>query len=687
MANNLDIKKFRFPSCTIRKDGSVEHFNPLFEKLFERRNQPVPENLFKFTGLGLEALHDGGFEKEVDGLKFTFCPVQGSAAFVIVKEGDGGAHEIRKQWLDCAGTDARFILDRKLRATSANKVGEGLLNSKLFSELRPNGKRSHIYKALNQKVDETSFTYLTGDRAFEFSVRIDEGHYLVSVRDVGHTRQLHRNLIECYNRYRSIFLHSQVGMYQSTPEGKLLSVNPAFARILGCKNEKQLKEKFKDVRDLYVDPEKRKQIIELLARDGKIDHMECQLKHLKKGSISVSLNTVAIRDTNDKLVMFEGTVVDLSERENYRQMMKVFQDSVSEVFDGILIADLDDRVFYVNQAFSRLFGYSRDEMVGKKSLQFWNDHSTEVRTYDQKVTSHGKHGFHGELVCRKKNGANFHVLLSTTLIHDNDGKAYATISLARDITEEHNREEQLKEAKNKAELANRLKSNLMANMSHEVRTPLTGIIGFASILHEQLEGNEDQKFYVDNIKQSGERLLETMNNILMVSEIESQKVRLRFGTANIWDITQRSVSFNKPLALKTGLKLKFTGEEKVYVYTDEVLLYQVLNILINNALKFTEEGGVTVDVIEQKPWALVKISDTGVGIAEDFLGQMYEAFSQESDGIRRKFQGVGLGLNICKKYIELIRGNISVESRKNAGTTFTVRIPQFEYMVSVPREE
>lgn len=267
-------------------------------------------------------------------------------------------------------------------------------------------------------------------------------------------------------------------------------------------------------------------------------------------------------------------------------------------------------------------------------------------------------------------------MLSTTLVYDDDGNPHAAIGLARDISEEKKIREQLEVQRIKSEEASRLKSNLMANMSHEVRTPLTGIIGFASFLVDQLQDNPDLLFYVENIKSSGERLLETMNNILMVSEIESNRTKVRFRETRLFNVLHKSMSNNRHLALKTGLQLELSGDENIVVNTDELLLYQILNIIINNALKFTEEGGVHLIASDHDNHVEIKIKDTGVGISEDFLKKMYTAFEQESAGIRRKFQGVGLGLHICKKYADLIGCQLEVESEKFKGTTFSVKLPK-----------
>jgi len=395
--------------------------------------------------------------------------------------------------------------------------------------------------------------------------------------------------------------------------------------------------------------------------------------------IRKSFQEVALQDDYELIIIDENylfTKDEITAQTDYRQMIKLFRDTVSEVYDSIIITDMSDTIIYVNKSFENLYGYTSDELIGLDSSEFWKKHQiiderTNIRNF---TITEG--GFHGELLNVKKDGTVFPILLSTTMVYDEYGKPYGTVGLGRDITDEKRVQEQMNLSIMKAEEADRLKSNMMANMSHELRTPLTGIIGFASILIDLMDKDNDLYLYIESIKSSGERLLETLNNILMVSEIESNRTKIRFVQTTLSTTINKVFSFHKPIAKKAGLELKIEGETSFPVYTDELILYQVLNIILNNALKFTEKGGVTVKIFEKGKRTYVSIIDTGVGISEDFLEQMYEAFSQESAGIRRKFQGVGLGLNICKKYSEMIKATIDVESTVGVGTIFTVSLPQ-----------
>jgi len=443
-------------------------------------------------------------------------------------------------------------------------------------------------------------------------------------------------------------------------DGNIKAHNDAFHKIMHLKNGKAAKGK-KHLNTEFI------QLIQKAKRSETVNWGNKQYEVSK------------FPYESDEFVVCEEVTENKTEsvaQRDYFSLSRIFEATVSGVYDSIIITDMDDTIIYINQSFTRHYGYTADELEGMRGVDFWSEHNLQFNEIDIKDATFNKGGFHGELLNKRKDGTVFPVLLSTTLVYDDDGNPHAAIGLARDISEEKRILEQLEVQRMKSEEASRLKTNLMANMSHEVRTPLTGIIGFASFLVDQLQETPDLLFYVENIKSSGERLLETMNNILMVSEIESNRTKVRFRETTLYNVLHKSISYNRPLALKTGLKIELTGEESLTAWTDELLLYQILNILVNNALKFTEKGGVNLHVSEHENHVSIQVKDTGVGISEEFLNKMYKAFEQESAGIRRRFQGVGLGLYICKKYADLIGCRIDVESEKHKGSTFTVMIPK-----------
>ncbi len=254
---------------------------------------------------------------------------------------------------------------------------------------------------------------------------------------------------------------------------------------------------------------------------------------------------------------------------------------------------------------------------------------------------------------------------------DND-KILSTI---RDITLQEQMMDELIKAKEKAEEMNKIKTNFLANMSHELRTPLHGIIGFAQLLADEIEDKE-LKNMSDVIHKSANRLLETLNLVLNFSKIESNKVELNYSLINLEFFVGEIIDLFKPMAESKNISIRFEIKEGLtYYFTDERLLRKILNNLLNNSIKFTLKGYVEIRVDKKDDNLILKVSDTGIGIPEDKFEIIFEEFRQESEGLSRNFEGTGLGLTLTKKYIDLLKGEIFLESKIGFGTTFTIVLP------------
>jgi len=236
-------------------------------------------------------------------------------------------------------------------------------------------------------------------------------------------------------------------------------------------------------------------------------------------------------------------------------------------------------------------------------------------------------------------------------------------------------EDDLREARDQAEEMNRLKTAFLANMSHEIRTPLTSILGFAEMLSE-MDFEEPANDFTHRIQRSSHRLLETLTSVLDLSQLEAGAMKLSPRIFVLQEVIEDAVhGFSRRVADKEiTLDVKLP-DEPVEVYQDRAALQRVVTNLVSNAVKFTLEGGVTVRVHLDDAYVVLEVRDTGVGIGDAFLPHLFEPFVQESSGSGRGFEGTGLGLAITRDLVRLMQGEISVDSIRSEGTTFTVRIP------------
>lgn len=262
------------------------------------------------------------------------------------------------------------------------------------------------------------------------------------------------------------------------------------------------------------------------------------------------------------------------------------------------------------------------------------------------------------------------------------------LNIVRDITDKKEIEKELIRAKEEAEHVNRLKSTFMANMSHELRTPMNGILGFSEILLSMLD-NAETKEMARTIHSSGKRLLKTLNLILDLSRIEANKQDIKLKPVELNGFLQKLTKLFEPLAARKELSLSFvSSNQDMYLLTDSSLLEHVVNDLINNAIKFTPHGSVTI-LLELNPQdetncVNIKVIDTGIGIPKHKQRFIFDAFRQASEGYERSYEGTGLGLTISRQYVELLGGRLTLHSEPGLGSEFGVIFPKIYLQLPPP---
>jgi len=351
---------------------------------------------------------------------------------------------------------------------------------------------------------------------------------------------------------------------------------------------------------------------------------------------------------------------------------------VAQITEGVALTDTMGNVVWVNEAFTRLTGYRPDEVLRKNIEHLLHGPETDRDTLRRmRLRLLRGRPVRARLYHYRKDGAGFWDEVHIDPLYDEHGQHIGYIGLMADVTELVEAERQLKAAKERAEEASRLKSAFLANMSHEIRTPITAILGFAELLDEELEARqqEDLREFTNIIDRSARRLLMLLNDILDLSKIEANRLELKLHPTDVVDVARQAVQLMQPLAEEKGLKLELHAEENLMARADPNRLHQVLVNLLSNAIKFTDEGHVRVELGQKKGWVLLAVEDTGCGISPKFLPHLFEPFRQEHEGLEQKHQGVGLGLAIVKRLVDLMNGQITVQSEPGKGTRFEILLP------------
>jgi two-component system, sensor histidine kinase and response regulator len=347
--------------------------------------------------------------------------------------------------------------------------------------------------------------------------------------------------------------------------------------------------------------------------------------------------------------------------------------------DAVRVVSAEGVILAVNQEMEKLSGSSAEESVGKRCCDIFKSERCNTENCPFKLfTKEIKRVVDKEQRITKDGKAVDVELIATPLYIDS--KIYGAIESYRDISEKVKAERELKEACIKAQDSSRVKSLFLANMSHEIRTPMNAIIGITDLA---LMTNRDKKVedYLETVKDSAESLLHVINDILEFSRAEAGKIKLERRIFSLRELIIKAISTVDLAAKKRSLELKHkisdSTPDSLYGASDRI--YQVLINLLNNAVKFTEQGSVTLlidgEQIEENAAISFSIIDTGIGIEAERIDSIFESFSQAEESITRRFGGTGLGLTISKMLVELMDGTISVESTPGKGSCFTFTIP------------
>ncbi|HET6568785.1 MAG TPA: PAS domain-containing sensor histidine kinase [Rhodothermales bacterium] len=352
------------------------------------------------------------------------------------------------------------------------------------------------------------------------------------------------------------------------------------------------------------------------------------------------------------------------------------QAVLNTVGEGIITVDSQGVVVLVNREIERIFGYSQSELLGTRMSQLlarapmmldggglpFADEADLWESMGQRAEADGI----------RKDGSIFPVELciNETQI---SGQLFYTAAL-RDITGRKDFEQELVDAKEHAEEMTRLKTAFLANISHELRTPLTGIMGFAQVLGEEV--SDEQREFTHLIHESGRRLLDTLNSVLEFAQLESGAAEVNREPVDVAaHVEQVMTTFGARAAEKNVALVFDSPEEPVTAELDPAYLDRILTHLIENAVKFTPHGKVSVALSAEWNRVCIQVADTGIGISPEFLPRLFDEFRQESVGLSRSHGGAGLGLAITKRLVEIMGGRIAAESEKGQGSTFTISLP------------
>lgn len=346
-----------------------------------------------------------------------------------------------------------------------------------------------------------------------------------------------------------------------------------------------------------------------------------------------------------------------------------FQRLAEATLEGIALHEADGKIIDANMALADMVGTDRDELIERNVAEVLPETTVDTA---QDVNGNAEVPTEAEIV--QKDGGTIPVEIEEREVTVGDETVH--VRAVRDISKRKEWEDEILLAKQEAEQMAELKSNLLNNMSHEFRTPITNITGYAELIMDEASGPPEK--FAAQIRKSGKRLSETLQSVLDLAQIEAGTLDVLVREVAVANVVREVVDQHDQKIDEEVLTVEVDVTDDFTLKTDRTLLYRIFNNLIHNAIKFTEEGAIGVEVNSLDAGLQIIVWDTGVGIAPEFQPHLFDPFKQESEGIDREYEGTGLGLSLTKRIVDILGGTIEVESTKEEGSVFTIELPSLD---------
>ena len=482
-------------------------------------------------------------------------------------------------------------------------------------------------------------------------------------------------LVESEKKFRNLFEdHSAVKLIIDPETANIIDGNSAATDFYGYTREELQTMNISDINTLPID--KLKTEIDKVLENSKVNFEfvhRCKDGTLKNVEVFSSKIDVAGR------TLLHSIIHDITDKAEAHKYITLLSKAIEHLPVSVVITDAKGYIEFVNPKFSEVTGYLADEVIGNKAGIFRSGKYDTAFYKELWNTINSGNSWQGEMQNRKKDNTLFWENVFIAPIFNNDNSITNFVSVKEDITEKRSMVSELVAAKEKAVENDKLKTSFLMNMSHEIRTPLNGILGFANIIIEEPHDTQATREYGSIIKQSGMQLLNLINDLIDISKIEAGVEKVKISKVQPASVLHEVAQQLQKMANEKNIRIVTVIPENLAdhtIRTDPYKLHQILLNLANNAIKFSTKGTIECGISLNDKNLVIYIKDEGIGIPDDMKDQIFNRFFQVKSEPYANNDGVGLGLAICKGLIELLNGNIWLESEPNKGSTFFISLPE-----------
>jgi len=520
---------------------------------------------------------------------------------------------------------------------------------------------------------------------FDFSfIELDgEKCYLVFCTDITDHKKTEKKAYDSEDKFRKAFGSSIVPMsITKISDGTFCEVNDILCKTLDYSKEEMIGKSSLDLK-VWASGTDRSEIIDCIKKFGKFTNMLVKFR-TKKGEIKEIISSFDIIEYNGEKCLL-GIYHDLTETIKLQSLFKNAENRLKTIIENspllIFMTGVDGRILLTNRIFETSIKCKQSNITGRHLREIFPPELAERYLADNRKVIESRAVTTVEEKLRI-DGEERSFYTTTFPVFDEHGEVIAVGGITIDISDRIKMEEELRSARDAAQVASTAKSMFLTNMSHELRTPMNGIVGFTHLLTDS-ELSEEQREYVEMIRSSSEHLLGIISDILDFSNIEAGKMKLDSCRFQIRNSLSEAAGIFAELPAKKGIDFKFVTDglpENLAVMGDQTRLKQIAVNLLSNAFKFTEKGEIIfaareIGRNEKSVRISLEISDTGPGISEDKIFEIFESFHQLDGSLTRQHGGTGLGLAIVKRLVEMMGGIIEVKSVQGKGSKFTVELP------------